>query len=223
VVKLVVVGAGGHGAEIVSYIEALLPAGDVELIGLVDDGRPAGPFEGSAIVGDLKALATLMDTPGGPTHYITAVGNNRVREELVARIHDISGGRLQPWTLRHPLAVAGASARVGAGVCLAPTSILTTRLSIGDHAIVNVKASVSHDCEVGDFVNLNPGVTICGNVRIGRGCYIGAGATVIDKISIGDWAVIGAGAVVIEDIPPGVTAVGVPARIVRRSSPASRP
>jgi len=51
--------------------------------------------------------------------------------------------------------------------------------------------------------------------RIGDGACIGAGATVINGMEIGALAVIGAGAVVTRNIPPGVTAVGVPARITK--------
>jgi len=50
---------------------------------------------------------------------------------------------------------------------------------------------------------------------IGEGCYIGMGANVIQGITIGPWSTIGAGAVVICDIPPHVTAVGVPARVIK--------
>lgn len=50
---------------------------------------------------------------------------------------------------------------------------------------------------------------------IGENCYIGAGAIMIGGITIGDNAIIGA--VVNKDIPSGCTAVGVPAKVVRRS------
>lgn len=52
--------------------------------------------------------------------------------------------------------------------------------------------------------------------RIGNRVFIGAGARVLGGIEIGDGAAIGANAVVIEDVPPGVTVVGIPARIVNR-------
>jgi len=42
------------------------------------------------------------------------------------------------------------------------------------------------------------------------------GATVINRVSIGDWTIVGAGAVVVDDLPAGVTAVGVPARVIVR-------
>ena len=70
---------------------------------------------------------------------------------------------------------------------------------------------------IGNFVNINPGATICGQVSIGDGAYIGAGAVVKDKIRIGRGAIVGAGAVVVRDLPDGVTAVGVPARVIKQN------
>ncbi len=48
------------------------------------------------------------------------------------------------------------------------------------------------------------------------GVSLGAGAVVLGRVTIGKDAVIGANAVVLQDVPPGATAVGVPARIVRK-------
>jgi serine O-acetyltransferase len=44
---------------------------------------------------------------------------------------------------------------------------------------------------------------------------VGAGAKIIGKLRIGKHAKIGANAVVLNDVPPGATAVGIPARIIR--------
>jgi serine O-acetyltransferase len=45
---------------------------------------------------------------------------------------------------------------------------------------------------------------------------VGAGAKIIGRLRVGKHAKIGANAVVLEDVPAGATAVGIPARIVRR-------
>lgn len=45
---------------------------------------------------------------------------------------------------------------------------------------------------------------------------IGAGAVILNNVRIGAGAKIGANAVVTCDVPPGSTAVGVPARIIKK-------
>ena len=52
-------------------------------------------------------------------------------------------------------------------------------------------------------------------ITLGDNVWLGAGVIVRDGVSIGDDTVVGAGSVVTRDLPPGVVAVGVPARIQR--------
>ena len=51
---------------------------------------------------------------------------------------------------------------------------------------------------------------------IGNNVMIGSGAKVLGPLNIGDNSRIAAGAVVLSDIPANSTAVGVPARVVKR-------
>lgn len=51
---------------------------------------------------------------------------------------------------------------------------------------------------------------------IGNNVYIGTGAKILGGILIGNNARIGANAVVLETVPDNSTAVGVPAKIIRR-------
>lgn len=53
-------------------------------------------------------------------------------------------------------------------------------------------------------------------ISIGDNVWLGGGVIVCPGVSIGDDTVVGAGSVVTKDLPPGVLAVGVPARVVRR-------
>ena len=52
---------------------------------------------------------------------------------------------------------------------------------------------------------------------LGNNVMVGAGARVLGPFKVGDNAKIAANAVVLEAVPPNCTAVGVPARIVRRN------
>ena len=77
---------------------------------------------------------------------------------------------------------------------------------------------------IGDDCTIYQGVTLGGTGKekgkrhptLGNNVMIGAGAKVLGPITIGDNARIAAGAVVLMNIPENCTAVGVPARIVRR-------
>lgn len=77
---------------------------------------------------------------------------------------------------------------------------------------------------IGDDVTIYQGVTLGGTGKdtgkrhptIGNNVMIGAGAKVLGPLIIGDNSKIASGAVVLNDIPPDSTAVGVPARVVKR-------
>lgn len=56
---------------------------------------------------------------------------------------------------------------------------------------------------------------ISSGVRLDENVWLGAGVKVLDGVSIGRDTLVGAGAVVSESLPPGVVAVGMPARAAR--------
>jgi len=112
---------------------------------------------------------------------------------------------------------------------------ITTGVSLPVHTQIGPGFYIGHfgniivhpDTVMGDGCSISQGVTIGvlggereGVPRIGNNVYIGAGAKILGPVTIGDGAIIGANAVVLEDVPPGATAVGVPARIIRRDESA---
>ena len=83
---------------------------------------------------------------------------------------------------------------------------------------------IGETCEIGDHCTLYQGVTLGGTGKdtgkrhptLGDNVMVGAGAKVLGPFRIGDNAKIAAGAVVLKEIPDNCTAVGIPARVVRR-------
>ncbi|HUB82406.1 MAG TPA: serine O-acetyltransferase [Bryobacteraceae bacterium] len=78
------------------------------------------------------------------------------------------------------------------------------------------------NAKIGDDCILRQGVTIgmrsldrsTEAPQLGSRVDVGAGAKILGSVKIGNGAQIGANAVVLRDLPAGVTAVGIPARIV---------
>jgi len=81
------------------------------------------------------------------------------------------------------------------------------------------------DTDLGEDVNIGAG-TITANfdgtnknrTKIGDGAFVGVDTMLVAPVKLGKGSRTGAGSVVTKDVPDGATAVGVPARVVRRKS-----
>ena len=84
---------------------------------------------------------------------------------------------------------------------------------------------IGETAEIGDNCTLYQGVTLGGTGKdvgkrhptLGNNVMIGAGAKVLGPFRIGDNSKIAANAVVLSEVPPDSTAVGIPAKVVKRN------
>ena len=83
---------------------------------------------------------------------------------------------------------------------------------------------IGETTEIGDNCLIYQGVTLGGTGKehgkrhptLGNNVMVGAGAKVLGPFKVGDNAKIASNAVVLTEVPPNTTAVGVPARVVKR-------
>ena len=83
---------------------------------------------------------------------------------------------------------------------------------------------IGETAEIGDNCTIYQGVTLGGTGKdvgkrhptLGNNVLVGAGAKVLGPFKIGDNSKIAANAVVLDEIPDNCTAVGIPAKLVRR-------
>jgi len=147
--------------------------------------------------------------------FCVAIGNPHGRIRLKFHEKLIKEG-LQPITISHPAAWIAKNATIGSGCQILAGAIISPEAKIGIECIINTNSSIDHECILGDGVEVAPGATLCGLVQVGINAWIGAGATVLPRIKIGPDAIIGAGAVVTKNVPSRVTAIGIPAKPVKR-------
>ncbi len=112
------------------------------------------------------------------------------------------------------------SARFFTGIEIHPGATIGRGMVI-DHGMGVV---IGETAEIGDNCTIYQGVTLGGTGKdvgkrhptLGNNVMVGAGAKVLGPFTIGDNTKIAANAVVLEEIPENCTAVGIPAKIVRR-------
>ena len=199
-----VIGAGGHAKVVISTLQA---AG-FSVSGAFDDDSQKWGYQilGAPVLGPVEAAKEFT----GKGSFVIGVGDNARRKALAETLGDLEWG-----IVIHPRSYVHPSARLGPGTVVFAGAVIQPGTVLGGHCIVNTSATVDHDCRIESYVHLAPGVHLAGGVEVGEGAMVGIGSSVVPNIRIGRWTVVGAGAVVVRDLPSNVTAVGVPARVIR--------
>ena len=188
-------GASGHAKVIMD----ILTASGEKIDALIDDNEKVNELNG------YKVLHGVTDA----SPIIVSIGVNAIRKKVVEKLTGEFG------TAIHPSAIVSPSAKIGEGTVVMAGAIINADAVIGKHCIINTGASVDHECVIGDYCHIAPHATLCGQVHVDEGSMVGVGTCVIPCKNIGSWCTIGAGAAVVKDIPAGVTAVGVPAKVIK--------
>lgn len=213
---VVIIGAGGHAREVLDVVEACREDGQaVEPVGfLVDPEFQADQRElrGLPILGGLEWL----EENSASAEVIVAVGAPELRFRLAKRARAY-GARFT--TAIHPAATLTRRVTIGEGSVIMAGCRLTTDLRLGRHVHLLLNSTLAHDVTLEDFVSVFAGANISGSVYLGEGALVGAGAVLVEKTRVGAWSRIGAGSTVLGPVGANVTAVGVPARVVRTREP----
>ncbi|MCW8154600.1 serine O-acetyltransferase [Stutzerimonas stutzeri] len=141
-------------------------------------------------------------------------------------LHAVWMHRLSHWLWVHEWKwLARMSSNLGrwlTGVEIHPGARIGRRFFI-DHGMGIV---IGETAEIGDDVTLYHGVTLGGtswnkgkrHPTLEDGVIVGAGAKILGPFTVGAGAKIGSNAVVTREVPPGATAVGIPGRVIVKSS-----
>ena len=121
---------------------------------------------------------------------------------------------------KHAARFVSQSARFLTGIEIHPGATIGRGLFI-DHGSGVV---IGETAIIGDNCTIYQGVTLGGTGKdtgkrhptLGNNVMVGAGAKLLGNFTVGDNSKIAAGAVVLGDVPEHSTAVGIPAKVVRR-------
>ena len=188
---VVVIGAGGHAAVIVS---SLLRSGVVMLGATKRIEDENGSELGIPIIGDDSVLEKMQ-----PSEVMLVNGIGMTAPAQTARCQAASrlrslGFRFRP--VLDPTSIVATGVEIKEGAQVLAGAVIQPRTVIGIDTIVNTGACIDHDCEIGAHSHICPGVTITGSVKIGSGSLIGAGTIVTPGVSIEKNSMIKAGSLV---------------------------
>lgn len=212
--RFLILGAGGFGREVLQVFRAMSSASPVRqnyyFAGFVDDDPNAdvSKVPNASLIGGIDEVS---ENDG----YVIAIADPKIKAMVHERIHAV-----EPINLVHPLAWVGEEVEIGGGTIITAHSSITTNISIGKHVHVNLNCTIGHDSIIEDYATLSPGVHLSGNVTIKRCAGLGTGAVVLPGVTVGEGAMVGAGAVVTKDVPDYTTVVGLPAKPIKKSTPA---
>ena len=123
--------------------------------------------------------------------------------------------------------------RVGARCLLSRYVTLNYDVTVGDDTKVMDNTHLTGQMRVGRGVFISTGVSSTNDNSMGKqgfssevirgpvvgdGATLGAGVILLPGVEIGRDAIVGAGAVVTKNVAPGVTVMGVPARVIARQA-----
>lgn len=204
--RLIIVGAGGFGREVMAW------ALDHPDCGVI--WKPAGFLDdnGSALDGfdcEFGVLGPVAGhAPDENSLYVCAVGAPGVKRAVCEGLLASGAEFIQ---LVHPTAVLGARVELGVGVVLCPRVTLTADICLGDFSAVNCHSSVGHDVQIGCWATVSGHCDLTGGSSLGEGAFLGSGARILPMKRVADWSYVGAGSVVIRSTKRGQRVFGNPA------------
>jgi bifunctional UDP-N-acetylglucosamine pyrophosphorylase/glucosamine-1-phosphate N-acetyltransferase len=151
----------------------------------------------------------------------TEIRDSVVGDGAVAQHAWLDGAELGPGSDCGPFARLRPGTRVAGGVHIGSfAELVRSRVGRGS-AVPHV--SYLGDATVGEGVNIGAGTITANYDGVGKnptviedGAFIGVDTMFRAPVRVGRGARTGAGAIVTRDVPPGATAVGMPARAIRR-------
>lgn len=205
--KIIIIGAGGFGREILdtlNYINNVEKS--YEIVGFVDNVISSGTLvNGLEVLGNEKALESYPNIS-----LVIAIGDPYVRKKYF----ELYSCKFDFPVIIHPTAVISEFAQIGFGSIVQAFCIVAANSTIGNCVSINARSGVGHDAIVGDYTSIQSFCDITGNNNVGKLCFLGTGVKIIPKLFIADESYLCAGSVVFKDILKKSKVLGNPGKII---------
>lgn len=195
--KIIIIGAGGHAAELRDYINhnnVARPDSIIEVQGFIDDNENNYHHYGftEPFLGSINEHVVREDVS-----YLMGIANLDFRKSIIELFKGQGG---QFIGLVHPTVILSPSAQLGEGVVISHNASVGPKVKIGNFNMLNSRCTIGHDSVIGDYNFISPQVAISGNTTIGNENLLGTNSCTIPGITIGNNNKIAAGMVVFKPV-----------------------
>jgi acetyltransferase EpsM len=202
--EVIIIGAGGHAAELHDYIghnNVARPNDQLKVIGLIDDDEKNYHHYGfeEPFLGSIKNHVIRKDVV-----YLMGIANLDYRKSIIETFQNAAG---QFIGLIHPTAIISPSVEIGEGVVISHNASVGAKVKIGKFNMLNSRCTIGHDTTMGDYNFISPQAAISGNTKIGNENLIGTNACTIPGMTIGNNNKIAAGMVIYKPVGDNETVI----------------
>jgi acetyltransferase EpsM len=200
--KIIIIGAGGHAAELRDYIGHMQKLGtEIQVEGFLDDDANAYATYGYAepFLGSITDHQVRTDVD-----YLMGIANIKYRRPIIEKF-EAAGASFRG--LIHPTVLLSPSATLGKGVIISHNASVGPKVIIGDHNIINSRCTIGHDTVLGKYNFVSPQVAFSGHTTVGDENMIGVNSCTIPGLVIGNNNVIAAGTVLYKHVGDGQTLI----------------
>lgn len=218
---MVIFGTKGISREVLKLIEdinlyAKVPVFSV--LGFVD--RTINSI-GKEVSGNLTVVSCDSNFSDYASKFTTLgvalpQGDPKLKRKIFDSVLNSTNNIVFP-NLIHPSAIFHSfHIEIGVGNIITAGVITNIGIRMGNFNLINTGANIGHDVKIGNFCTINGLTSISGEVEIGNEVLVGTGASIIQRKKIGNKSVVSMGSAVLGNVPDSSTAIGVPAKIIRK-------
>ncbi|MBX3256049.1 MAG: acetyltransferase [Chitinophagaceae bacterium] len=208
--NLLVIGCGNVGA-FVAYNFKDFQLDDFVMQGFIDDDQEKWDKNlfGYPVLGGVDKIVHLQEKTG----VVVTIANPVIKKKIIDKLLPNKNIIFPSLVSRHSW--ISTHVFIGNGVIIYPGVSINYHTRVEDFVIINMNSAIGHDCHIQRFSALAPGVALGGFTNIGECVDMGIHSATRQSVKIGKHSVVGGMAMVVKDLPDSVTAVGVPAKIVK--------